>query len=128
MRTKLGILVAGLGLFCVTAPALAHHGFDTEYDANKKVKLSGVVKQVAWTNPHMRVYIDVTDGRQGDDLEHGAHQPELGAAAGMGTKRPEGRRQGDLRRLRRQGRREPGLAPVDQQAGLERPAVHAGRT
>jgi len=62
MRTKLGILVAALGLFCVTAPALAHHGFDTEYDANKKVKLAGVVKQVAWTNPHMRVYIDVTDG------------------------------------------------------------------
>ena len=62
MRTKLGILVASLGLFCVTAPVIAHHGFDTEYDAAKKVKLSGVVKQVAWTNPHMRVYIDVTDG------------------------------------------------------------------
>jgi hypothetical protein len=61
MRTKLGILVAGLGLFCATVPALAHHGFDTEYDANKKVKLAGVVKQVAWTNPHMRVYIDVAD-------------------------------------------------------------------
>ena len=61
MRTQLGILVAALGLFCVTVPALAHHGFDTEYDANKKVKLSGVVKQVAWTNPHMRVYIDVKD-------------------------------------------------------------------
>ena len=62
MRTQLGILVASLGLFCVTAPALAHHGFDTEYDAAKKVKFSGVVKQVAWTNPHMRVYIDVTEG------------------------------------------------------------------
>ena len=61
MSTKLGILVASFGLFCVTVPALAHHGFDTEYDANKKVKLAGVVKQVAWTNPHMRVYIDVTD-------------------------------------------------------------------
>jgi hypothetical protein len=43
------------------ASALAHHGFDTEYDATKKVSLSGVVTQVAWTNPHMRVYIDVTD-------------------------------------------------------------------
>jgi hypothetical protein len=38
-----------------------HHGFDTEYDATKKVSLSGVVTQVAWTNPHMRVYVDVTD-------------------------------------------------------------------
>ncbi len=61
MSTKLGILLAALGLLCVAAPAAAHHGFDTEYDAAKKVKLTGVVTQVAWTNPHMRVYIDVTD-------------------------------------------------------------------
>ena len=61
MRTKVGVLVAGLGLFCLAAPVVAHHGFDTEYDAAKKVTLTGVVTQVAWTNPHMRVYIDVTD-------------------------------------------------------------------
>jgi hypothetical protein len=60
MRRKLGILVAGLAI-CVSVPVIAHHGFDTEYDAKKKVKLTGVVTQVAWTNPHMRVYIDVTD-------------------------------------------------------------------
>jgi hypothetical protein len=56
--------VAFLVLF-LSVPALAHHGFDTEYDASKRVKLSGVVTQVAWTNPHMRVYVDVTgpDGK-----------------------------------------------------------------
>ncbi len=59
------IVAAVLGLCCIAAPAFAHHGFDTEYDAKKKVKLTGVVTQVAWTNPHMRVYIDVTgpDGK-----------------------------------------------------------------
>ena len=59
------IVAAALGLSCIAAPALAHHGFDTEYDAKKKVKLTGVVTLVAWTNPHMRVYIDVTgaDGK-----------------------------------------------------------------
>jgi len=61
MSRRLGVLVAGFVLGVVTVPALAHHGFDTEYDVKKKVKLEGVVKQVAWTNPHMRVYIDVTD-------------------------------------------------------------------
>jgi len=61
MRTKLGVLVAGLGLFCLTVPVVAHHGFDTEYDAKKKVSLTGVVTKVEWLNPHMRVYIDVTD-------------------------------------------------------------------
>ena len=61
MRTTLGVLVTGLGLFCLAVPAVAHHGFDTEYDANKKVSLTGVVTKVEWMNPHMRVYVDVTD-------------------------------------------------------------------
>ena len=61
MRTQLGILVTGLGLFCLAVPTSAHHGFDTEYDANKKLSLTGVVSKVEWTNPHMHVYIDVTD-------------------------------------------------------------------
>lgn len=63
MKYVLGVLTTGLLL--MTWPLSAHHGFDTEYDAEKKVKLSGVVTQVAWTNPHMRVYIDVTgaDGK-----------------------------------------------------------------
>ena len=65
MKDTIAILVAGIGLFCLTAPVVAHHGFDTEYDAKKKVKLNGVVTQVAWTNPHMRVFVDVTgaDGK-----------------------------------------------------------------
>ena len=64
MRTKLGMLVSGVSLFCLTVPALAHHGFDTEYDKDKTVSLNGVVSKVEWTNPHMRVYIDVT-GKDG---------------------------------------------------------------
>ena len=65
MKRKLGVLVVALGLWSVTVPVLAHHGFDTEYDAKKKVKLTGVVTEVAWSNPHMRIYIDVTgpDGK-----------------------------------------------------------------
>jgi hypothetical protein len=61
MRTKLGVLVAGFGFLCLTVPVVAHHSFDTEYDGTKKVKLTGVVTHVSWMNPHMRVYIDVTD-------------------------------------------------------------------
>ena len=61
MRTTLGILVGSLGLFCVAVPVLAHHGFDTEYDATKQVSLAGVVTKIEWTNPHMHIYIDVTE-------------------------------------------------------------------
>jgi hypothetical protein len=61
MRTNLGILLAGLGLFWVTAPAFAHHGFETEYDNDKVITATGVVSKIEWTNPHMHVYVDVTD-------------------------------------------------------------------
>ena len=97
MRTKLGVLVAGLGLFCLTVPAVAHHGFDTEYDANKKVTLTGVVTKVEWKNPHMRVYVDVTDATgKGDQLEHGIDQSEYRAASGLGAERPQAGRQGHV--------------------------------
>jgi hypothetical protein len=61
MRTHLGRLLAGLALSGLTVPVAAHHGFDTEYDNNKLISGTGVVSKVEWTNPHMRVYVDVTD-------------------------------------------------------------------
>ena len=61
MKAKLKVLVAVLGLFYLTVPAVAHHGFDTEYDRNQKFSLTGVVTEVRWENPHMRVFVDVTD-------------------------------------------------------------------
>jgi hypothetical protein len=61
IKMKFGALMAGIGFLLLAVPAIAHHGFDTEYDANKKLKLTGVVTKVEWLNPHMRVYIDVTD-------------------------------------------------------------------
>jgi hypothetical protein len=56
------ILIAGTGLFCLAAPVLAHHGFETEYDNNKTITATGVVSKIEWTNPHMHLYVDVTDG------------------------------------------------------------------
>jgi hypothetical protein len=58
---KFGVLMASLGLFCPAVRVGAHHSFAAEYDAKKKVEFVGVVREVSWTNPHMRVYIDVTD-------------------------------------------------------------------
>ena len=58
---KFGIVTAAIAIIGLAARVFAHHGFDTEYDASKKVKLEGTITQVTWTNPHMRVYIDVKD-------------------------------------------------------------------
>ena len=61
MKTKLGVLIASITIFCSAIPVLAHHGFDTEYNQSKKLSLTGVVTKVSWLNPHMRIFIDVTN-------------------------------------------------------------------
>ena len=61
MRSRLSVLVAGFGLCWVTVPLVAHHGAELDYDRQKLVAGMGVISKVEWTNPHMRVYVDVTD-------------------------------------------------------------------
>lgn len=50
-----GILAAG------AVTAYAHHSFAAQYDSNKPVTMSGVVTRLEWTNPHVYIFIDVTD-------------------------------------------------------------------
>lgn len=63
MRSKLGALVVGFALVAMASPVAAHHSFEVEYDPKKPVEGTGIVSKVEWTNPHMRVYVDVTDAK-----------------------------------------------------------------
>ena len=61
-------LAGGFGLFLAAAPLVAHHSFAAEFDGKKPVKVTGVVKKVEWTNPHIWFYVDGKDeisGRTG---------------------------------------------------------------
>lgn len=53
--------LAVTGVLLASVAASAHHSYSAEFDANKPVKLTGVVTKVDWKNPHALFYIDVTD-------------------------------------------------------------------
>src|SRR5688572_27178955 len=49
-------------------PVFAHHSLRAEFDASKRVKLTGVVTKVEWTNPHAWFYVDVSDTKTGKTM------------------------------------------------------------
>lgn len=55
--------LAWLALF--SAPAFAHHSVAAEFDPAKEFTVTGVLKHVDWTNPHIYVWVEVkgADGK-----------------------------------------------------------------
>ena len=56
VRRYLWLVVAATAV-----PAWAHHSFSAEYDVKKPITLTGSVAKIEWTNPHVRLYVDVKD-------------------------------------------------------------------
>ena len=69
---KLRVLLLGLVLQASAAPLVAHHSFAAEFDATKRVQLTGVVTKVEWTNPHVWFYVNVKDETTGKLVNWGA--------------------------------------------------------
>ena len=105
------VLVVG-GMLVVAGRASAHHSFAAEFDAKKPVKMTGIVTNVEWSNPHVWIRFNVKDesgkvtnwgaemgpphGLQGsgwrrDTLKIGEEVTVIGSMAKNGTKRMNAR-------------------------------------
>jgi hypothetical protein len=62
-RLRLALGVIAIGLISI-APARAHHSF-APYEPTLQIKLSGVVTEFKWGNPHVYFEIDASDAASG---------------------------------------------------------------
>jgi Family of unknown function (DUF6152) len=61
MKHILRIALSGATFLFIAGPALAHHPFDSEFDVQAPMTVSGPVTRVDWSEPHVYVHVDVKD-------------------------------------------------------------------
>ena len=54
-----------LAFLAAAVPASAHHSVAGQFDFGNPVKLTGVISDIDWINPHTYVHLEVTDGNGG---------------------------------------------------------------
>ena len=61
MKSKRAFLLAGVRLLFAPTAIFAHHGLDAQFDTKKTIVLTGAVTKIDWSNPHVRLYLEVKD-------------------------------------------------------------------
>jgi hypothetical protein len=61
MKSTVIFLVMIISLSLMPSRAAAHHALAATFDTNKTVTVKGTITHVNWSNPHVWLYLDVTD-------------------------------------------------------------------
>ena len=76
--------VAVFAIAALVAPVYAHHGTAASYDQKKFVKVSGIVKEFLWRNPHSALFLNGKD-ESGKPVEYSIEMgsPNVLAKSGL---------------------------------------------
>jgi hypothetical protein len=61
LKNSLAVLLVTVGLLASSTPALAHHAFSAEFDAEQPVEVKGTVTKFELVNPHSWIWVDVKE-------------------------------------------------------------------
>src|SRR5580658_3017640 len=59
MRSERAVLIAGISLLLVPTMVFAHHALEAQFDMKQTITLTGAVTKMDWSNPHVRLYLEV---------------------------------------------------------------------
>lgn len=79
MKAKLRLTLIAAATCWTGTPALGHHSFAAEFDADSPIDLTGVVTKIEWMNPHTFFYIDV----ETEDGDYENWALEMGSPNGL---------------------------------------------
>lgn len=71
------MLIAVTSLLCVPAGMLAHHSLDKQFDMKKSTTLVGEITRIDWSNPHVRLFMEVKDAGNTGTWEVDMGSPNL---------------------------------------------------
>jgi hypothetical protein len=76
------------GSLAGNAPAIAHHGTNTEYDSEHPITFQAKVTEVAFSNPHVQIYFDAKNDK-GNLVHWAVEAPSPGRLMRTGWTRNE---------------------------------------
>jgi hypothetical protein len=62
VRTWFGIAAVTAWMLSASTSLDGHHSASAEFDAAKKIKITGTIAKIDWMNPHTIFHMDATDG------------------------------------------------------------------
>jgi len=70
MNTISKVALAAFSLALLAVPAASHHSLTAEFLPDSTITVKGVMTSIEWINPHIYIYFDVVDPKDGSKSQY----------------------------------------------------------